>query len=145
MKTDDFVQIYIFLCLISINSPLLAGGLVLKSPQKRSLQSIYFLGVCVLKMWPLKKFSTLCLQFKFACEQFRERILEKNAPGEDRTHGLQITRLTRCLLRYQGLVKKGRKKKIQFVLFTNEIKTCIMKTYLILRDQEYLFRFLLQH
>jgi hypothetical protein len=26
------------------------------------------------------------------------------APGEDRTHGLQIMRLTRCLLRYQGWV-----------------------------------------
>lgn len=24
------------------------------------------------------------------------------APGEDRTHGLQIMRLTRCLLRYRG-------------------------------------------
>ena len=27
------------------------------------------------------------------------------APGEARTHGLQIMRLTRCLLRYGGLVK----------------------------------------
>ena len=26
------------------------------------------------------------------------------APGEARTHGLQIMRLTRCLLRYRGLV-----------------------------------------
>ena len=26
------------------------------------------------------------------------------APGEARTHGLQIMRLTRCLLRYGGLV-----------------------------------------
>ena len=28
------------------------------------------------------------------------------APGEARTHGLQIMRLTRCLLRYRGLVMK---------------------------------------
>jgi hypothetical protein len=27
---------------------------------------------------------------------------KKIAPGEDRTHGLQIMRLTRCLLCYQG-------------------------------------------
>ena len=26
------------------------------------------------------------------------------APGEARTHGLQIMRLTRCLLRYRGIV-----------------------------------------
>ena len=30
------------------------------------------------------------------------------APGEARTHGLQIMRLTRCLLRYGGLVKSIR-------------------------------------
>ncbi len=29
---------------------------------------------------------------------------KKIAPGEARTHGLQIMRLTRCLLRYRGLV-----------------------------------------
>ena len=29
-------------------------------------------------------------------------MLKKFAPGEDQTHGLQIMRLTRCLLRYQG-------------------------------------------
>ena len=29
------------------------------------------------------------------------------APGEARTHGLQIMRLTRCLLRYGGMVKPG--------------------------------------
>ena len=28
---------------------------------------------------------------------------KKFAPGEARTHGLQIMRLTRCLLRYGGL------------------------------------------
>jgi hypothetical protein len=32
------------------------------------------------------------------------KINKKFAPGEDRTHGLQIMRLTRCLLRYGGLV-----------------------------------------
>ena len=33
-----------------------------------------------------------------------EYILKKClAPGEARTHGLQIMRLTRCLLRYGGL------------------------------------------
>ena len=31
--------------------------------------------------------------------------IKKFAPGEARTHGLQIMRLTRCLLRYGGLVK----------------------------------------
>ena len=30
------------------------------------------------------------------------------APGEARTHGLQIMRLTRCLLRYGGLLKSNR-------------------------------------
>jgi hypothetical protein len=29
---------------------------------------------------------------------------KKSAPGEARTHGLQIMRLTRCLLRYGGWV-----------------------------------------
>ena len=33
------------------------------------------------------------------------------APGEARTHGLQIMRLTRCLLRYGGEVI-GNKKKL---------------------------------
>jgi hypothetical protein len=48
------------------------------------------------------------------------------APGEDRTHGLQIMRLTRCLLRYQGLVrmkskiKKENKKPIK----KNKRKIC---------------------
>ena len=38
--------------------------------------------------------------------------LKRFAPGEARTHGLQIMRLTRCLLRYGGLVKGG--KRIHF-------------------------------
>ena len=34
----------------------------------------------------------------------RRQALKKNvAPGEARTHGLQIMRLTRCLLRYGGV------------------------------------------
>ena len=31
-------------------------------------------------------------------------MVKSFAPGEARTHGLQIMRLTRCLLRYGGLV-----------------------------------------
>ena len=31
-------------------------------------------------------------------------IKKNDAPGEARTHGLQIMRLTRCLLRYGGTV-----------------------------------------
>ncbi len=31
-----------------------------------------------------------------------DRRDKRCAPGEDRTHGLQIMRLTRCLLRYRG-------------------------------------------
>ena len=33
-----------------------------------------------------------------------EKKIKRIAPGEARTHGLQIMRLTRCLLRYGGLV-----------------------------------------
>ena len=33
-------------------------------------------------------------------------IFKKIAPGEARTHGLQIMRLTRCLLRYRGCTDK---------------------------------------
>ena len=36
-------------------------------------------------------------------------IIKKFAPGEARTHGLQIMRLTRCLLRYRGLIKSDNK------------------------------------
>ena len=35
--------------------------------------------------------------------------IKRFAPGEARTHGLQIMRLTRCLLRYGGLVLGGEK------------------------------------
>ena len=37
---------------------------------------------------------------------FFKKIVKRIAPGEARTHGLQIMRLTRCLLRYRGMVKK---------------------------------------
>ena len=37
-----------------------------------------------------------CLLFRLDCEK-------EFAPGEARTHGLQIMRLTRCLLRYGGI------------------------------------------
>ena len=33
-----------------------------------------------------------------------KNVWKNSAPGEDRTHGLQIMRLTRCLLRYRGRV-----------------------------------------
>ena len=36
---------------------------------------------------------------KSECSYYQKNI----APGEARTHGLQIMRLTRCLLRYRGL------------------------------------------
>ena len=32
---------------------------------------------------------------------------KKFAPGEARTHGLQIMRLTRCLLRYGGITREN--------------------------------------
>ena len=35
---------------------------------------------------------------------FLHNKIKKFAPGEARTHGLQIMRLTRCLLRYGGFV-----------------------------------------
>ena len=40
---------------------------------------------------------------------------KKIAPGEARTHGLQIMRLTRCLLRYGGLVEDD--KNARFTIF----------------------------
>ena len=43
----------------------------------------------------------LLLDFKFSKFINSEKTF---APGEARTHGLQIMRLTRCLLRYRGYV-----------------------------------------
>ena len=44
---------------------------------------------------------------------FLEKMeIKRFAPGEARTHGLQIMRLTRCLLRYGGLVKALSRTKI---------------------------------
>ena len=50
------------------------------------------------------------------------KTLNKNfekgiAPGEARTHGLQIMRLTRCLLRYGGTMYKSYYQKIRHILF----------------------------
>ena len=44
---------------------------------------------------------------------FRLKRKKKIAPGEDRTHDLQIMRLTRCLLRYQGLDENKRLFKME--------------------------------
>ena len=55
-------------------------------------------------------FSLVMILSKHICEMKRFRMIlrfshtkKKFAPGEARTHGLQIMRLTRCLLRYRGL------------------------------------------
>ncbi len=47
-------------------------------------------------------------------------IIKINAPGEDRTHDLQIMRLTRCLLRYQGTYEL--RKETKFTLSTKSLK-----------------------
>ena len=43
---------------------------------------------------------------------------KKSAPSEDRTHGLQIMRLTRCLLRYRGFA---------YILYFKKKKGCSQK------------------
>ena len=43
--------------------------------------------------------TTLCLYTGDTFDSIYEKV---TAPGEARTHGLQIMRLTRCLLRYGG-------------------------------------------
>ena len=45
------------------------------------------------------------------------------APGEARTHGLQIMRLTRCLLRYGGITRED------LVFYTWERAIIISPTY----------------
>ena len=40
------------------------------------------------------------------------------APGEARTHGLQIMRLTRCRLRYRGVDKETRLANTLLILIT---------------------------
>ena len=40
------------------------------------------------------------------------------APGEARTHGLQIMRLTRCRLRYRGVDKESRLENTLLILIT---------------------------
>ena len=49
------------------------------------------------------------------------------APGEARTHGLQIMRLTRCLLRYGGLVNI--KRKYLFQIQHLEMSMCSLSNY----------------
>ena len=44
--------------------------------------------------------QSLILSWKLICRKWCNK---RFAPGEARTHGLQIMRLTRCLLRYRGL------------------------------------------
>ena len=46
----------------------------------------------------------LCVLWQLCRNIYGKYFLNKKpAPGEARTHGLQIMRLTRCLLRYRGL------------------------------------------
>jgi hypothetical protein len=63
--------------------------------------------------------NTVCYKnYKFLRINFKaiivSMIIKINAPGEDRTHDLQIMRLTRCLLRYQGTCEI-KKKNLQFL------------------------------
>ena len=48
-----------------------------------------------------------------------------NAPGEARTHGLQIMRLTRCLLRYRGKCFSSKVGSV-VILWSQETLTCIL-------------------
>ena len=60
---------------------------------------------CVLnKLLNLKSLKCWGVTFwkKIESTKTFEKIKKRNAPGEARTHGLQIMRLTRCLLRYRG-------------------------------------------
>ena len=54
------------------------------------------------------------------------------APGEARTHGLQIMRLTRCLLRYRGLVVKLL-IFINLLLIFSTQKVLLLKLFLCLK------------
>ena len=64
----------------------------------------------------MNAFALICLSFHVGSEQEKNKNPQKyRAPGEDRTHDLQIAlldmimRLTRCLLRYRGHTFKGNK------------------------------------
>ena len=64
---------------------------------------------CVLnKLLNLKSLKCWGVTFwnKIESTKMFEKIKKRNAPGEARTHGLQIMRLTRCLLRYRGCMKR---------------------------------------
>ena len=48
-------------------------------------------------------------------------VKKKFAPGEARTHGLQIMRLTRCLLRYGGKTRIGQCYQIAQKTFLSDV------------------------
>ena len=52
---------------------------------------------------------------------FFHKIKKSVAPGEARTHGLQIMRLTRCLLRYGGTTLPKKKiLKVQIICYQSK-------------------------
>ena len=53
--------------------------------------------------WEYAVLYAFCIVFSSCCSNFYFPQ-KMPAPGEARTHGLQIMRLTRCLLRYRGLL-----------------------------------------
>src|SRR2546425_2798367 len=62
---------------------------------------VYKTGALTTEPWGLHP-RDQCLQHKGWFWTRLDRLRKTCAPGEDRTHGLQIMRLTRCLLRYRG-------------------------------------------
>ena len=60
-----------------------------------------------IEIWLKIRFPSIYLPLKI--EKIYLHELKTAAPGEARTHGLQIMRLTRCLLRYRGF-KFGKSK-----------------------------------
>ena len=61
-----------------------------------------------------------------------EKLAKDFAPGEARTHGLQIMRLTRCLLRYRGLVS-NLPSFINFIVISFHTKAFLPKLSLCLK------------
>ena len=65
-------------------------------------------------------------------------ILNKSdAPGEARTHGLQIMRLTRCLLRYGGTTEASSEAYSKWVY--SEKSICLL--YAEIRKYTYIYYF----
>ena len=58
--------------------------------------------------------------------RFIQFMKKGTAPGEARTHGLQIMRLTRCRLRYRGVDKETRLTNTLLILITG-IRIAITK------------------